>query len=66
MGCQPIRSSWSFTGTSRGIQVPIRMRLVSIAYKEGVISSVCMASEFDFKLLSTELDDIQLSFKAPT
>ena len=64
-GLPAIRSSWSFTGTSRGIQVPIRMRLVSIAYKEGVISSVCMASEFDCKLLSTELDDIQLSFKAP-
>jgi hypothetical protein len=58
-----VRSVWASTSTYRGIQVPIRTRVVSIAYKSAVISSVCVATDYDSKLIATELDDIQLSFR---
>jgi hypothetical protein len=63
-GLPAYRSSWTSIGTHRGIQVPIRIRVVTLAYKTFAISSACMASEFDSKVLAHELDDIQLSFRA--
>jgi hypothetical protein len=63
-GLPAYRSSWTSIGTHRGIQVPIRIRVVTLAYKTFAISSVCMTTEFDSKVLAHELDDIQLSFRA--
>jgi hypothetical protein len=57
-------SVWTSAGTARGIRVPLRARNISIAYKGAVVSSVCMASAYDSKIIATELDDIQLSFDA--
>jgi hypothetical protein len=62
-GLPAYRSSWSSVATHRGIQVPLRTRLVSVAYKEFVISSGCVATNFDSRLLAKELDDIQMSFR---
>jgi hypothetical protein len=62
-GLPAYRSSWTSIGTHRGVQMPIRIRVVTLAYKTFAISSACLTTEFDSKILAHELDDIQLSFR---